>query len=273
MKVAKTLGPKTSVLFTKLHDQDQLVFDLKTAAKLMGVDRAHAVGILHAATKRGLITPIKRGLYNLVPFEMGSVDFHLANRYAIVAASMEGKPYFFSHASALDLHGLVTQPSFDVYVSSLHRLAPKNLGGARVHFVSVRIPQFFGFAPHDLGNNHPVLVSDLDRSLIDGFAHSGYCGGLVEVAKATFMAKSRINVDRLVEYAHRMKVAAIIRRLGFVLETLGLADEALTSKLKTGLPAGAVRLDQNLPLAGKHNSKWGLRLNVSAEEILKAVSN
>jgi len=35
MKATKTLGPKTSLLFTKLHDQDRLVFDLNTAARLM----------------------------------------------------------------------------------------------------------------------------------------------------------------------------------------------------------------------------------------------
>jgi len=273
MKITKTLGPKTSVLFTKLHDQDQLVFDLNTAAKMMGVDRAHAVGILHAATKRGLITPIKRGLYNLVPFEMGSVDFHLTNRYAIVAASMEGKPYFFSHVSALDLHGLVTQPSFDVYVSSLRRLAPRNLGGARVHFVSVRNVQFFGFGLHDLGNKHQVFVSDLERSLIDGFCSFWLLRRVGRSRESDFMAKSRINLDKLVDYAHRMKMASIIRRLGFVLEILGLVDEALTSKLKAGLPAGAVQLDHDLPITGKHDAKWGLRLNVSAEEILKAVSN
>jgi predicted transcriptional regulator of viral defense system len=273
MKATKTLGPKTSLLFTKLHDQDRLVFDLNTAARLMEVDHVHAAGILHAASKRGLITPIRRGLYNLVPFEMGSVDFHLANRYAIVAASMEGKPYYLSHVSALDLHGLVTQPSFDVYVSTPHRLPTRNLGGAMVHFVTTRNAQFFGFAPHDLGNNHPVFASDLERALIDGFARPDYCGGMVEVAKAVFMAKSRVNFDKLVDYAHRMKIVAIIRRMGFVLETLGLADEVLVTKLKAGLPPGAVKLDPQLPIAGMHNPKWGLRLNVSAEEIQKAVSN
>jgi predicted transcriptional regulator of viral defense system len=273
MKATKTLGPKTSLLFTKLHDQDRLVFDLNTAARLMEVDRTHAAGILHAAAKRGLITPIRRGLYNLVPFEMGSVDFHLTNRYAIVAASMEGKPYYLSHVSALDLHGLVTQPSFDVYVSTPHRLPTRNLGGARVHFITTRNAQFFGFAPHDLGNNHQVFASDLERALIDGFARPDYCSGMVEVAKAVFMAKSRANFDKLVDYAHRMKIAAIIRRLGFVLETLGLADETLIAKLKAGLPLGAVKLDPQLPIVGIHNAKWGLRLNVSAEEIQKAVSN
>jgi hypothetical protein len=73
--------------------------------------------------------------------------------------------------------------------------------------------------------------------------------------------------------AHRMKIAAIIRRMGFVLETLGLADEALVTKLRAGLLPGAVKLDPQLPIAGMHQAKWGLRLNVSAEEIQKAVSN
>src|ERR1700722_12385221 len=67
----KTLGRKTALLFTKLHDRDQLIFDLPTAAELMGVDRPHAVDILHLAAKRGLITPVQRGVYNLVPFELG----------------------------------------------------------------------------------------------------------------------------------------------------------------------------------------------------------
>jgi predicted transcriptional regulator of viral defense system len=70
-----------------------------------------------------------------------------------------------------------------------------------------------------------------------------------------------------------MKMASIIRRLGFALETLSLVDDALTSKLKAGLPAGAVKLDHDLPIAGKHDAKWGLRLNVSAEEILNVVAS
>jgi predicted transcriptional regulator of viral defense system len=269
----KTLGPKTALLFTKLNDRDQRVFDLPTAAELMGVDRPHAVDILHLAAKRGLITPIQRGLYNLVPFELGSTSFHLENRYAIAAASMLGKPYYLSHSSALDLHGLVTQPSFEIYVSITNRLATRNQGGARVHFLKTQKPHFFGYATHDLGNSQKVFVSDLERSLVDGFTRSKYCGGMVEVAKAVFMGKSRINLEKLVDYARRMNTDATIRRLGFVLETLGLGDETLLANLQTGLPVGVVKLDQELPFEGARNSKWGLRLNVSAEEIMKAVSN
>jgi predicted transcriptional regulator of viral defense system len=269
----KTLGPKTALLFTKLNDRDQRVFDLATAAELMGVDRPHAVDILHLASKRGLITPIQRGIYNLVPFELGSTSFHLENRYVIVAASMLGKPYYLSHSSALDLHNVITQPTFEIYVSITSRLATRNQGGARVHFVNTQRPHFFGYALHDLGDNQKVFVSDLERSLVDGFARSKYCGGMIEVAKAVFIGKSRIDLEKLVAYARRMNVDAIIRRLGFVLETLGLGNKTLLANLQTGLPAAVVKLDQELPLEGARNSKWGLRLNLSAEEIMKAVSN
>ena len=250
-----------------------MIFDLPTAAELMGVDRPHATDILHLAAKRGLITHVQRGIYNLVPFEMGSTDFHLENRYAIVAASMAGRPYYLSHSSALDLHGLATQPSFDVYVSTLNRLATRNQGGAMIHFITTRESRFFGYALHDLGNNQKVFASDLERALIDGFTRSKYCGGLVEVAKAVFMGKSRIDFEKLVAYARRMNTGAAIRRLGFVLETLGLGDKTPLAELRAALPAGAVKLDQELPLDGAQNSRWGLRLNVSADEIIKAVSN
>ncbi len=126
-----------------------------------------------------------------------------------------------------------------------------------VHFVTTRNAQFFGFAPHDLGNNYPVFASDLERALIDGFARPDYCGGMVEVAKAVFMAKSRVNFDKLVGYAHRMKIAAIIRRMGFVLETLGLADEALVTKLKAGAAPGRSQIRPAIADGRNTQSKMG----------------
>lgn len=269
----KTLGPRTALLFTKLHDQGRLIFNLATAAQLMEVDRTHASGILHAAVKRGLVTSLQRGLYNLVPFEMGSVNFHVENRYAVVGESMGDRPYYLSHASAMDLHHLTTQPSFDVYASTTHRLAARNLGGASVHFVTTAKSRFFGYDPHDLGKGQKVMVSDLERTLVDGLALPDYCGGIVEVAKAMFMAKLRFDADKLIGYARRMQRDAILRRLGFLLEALEMANAAVLDSVREKLPAGAVKLDPGLPLEGSHHAKWGLRLNVTVDEILKAVSH
>lgn len=270
----KTVGPKTARLFTLLHDRNQLVFDLDTAAELMGTDKQHAAGILHAAARRGLVTHLQRGLYNLVPFEMGSVNAHFQDRYEIVSASLGTKPYFFSHASALDLHRLTTQPVYEVYVSTPHRLAKRNLAGSVVHFVTTPRDRLFGTITHNLGNRRSVVISDIERSLLDGLTLPRYCSGLVEVAKALSMARSRLNLTTLIAYAHRLQRVSVSRRLGFLLETLQLAPPATLEELHSTLPPGLAMLDPELPKEGAGwNARWRLRLNVSAGEILEAVSH
>lgn len=270
----KTLGPKTARLFTTLHEQNRLVFDLKTAADAMQTDHVHATSILHAAIKRGLVTPIKRGLYNLVPFEMGAVTSHLQDRYEIIATSMGSIPYCFSYASALDLHRLVTQPVFDSYVSTTRRTSTKRIAGTLVHFVTTPQDLFFGTETVRIRDQFSVVVNDLERSLVDGLVNPAYCNGFVEVAKAFFMAKSRLDLTKLISYSKKIRRDSVIRRLGFILETLQLAPSQILDELAQYLPTGTSVLDPTLPVVNaSRNSKWGLRLTVTADEILKAVSN
>lgn len=270
----KTVGPRTARLITRLYDRNQLVFDLPTAAELMETDRARARSVLHAAARRGLVTRVQRGLYNLVPFELGSATTHMQNRYELAAALMGSRPHFLSHASALDLHHLATQPSFAVYVSTPYHLANRNLAGSDLHFVTIPADRMFGVISRDLGEGRRVRVSDIERTLIDGLTMPEHCGGIVEVAKAFATAQSRLSLDKLLAYAHELRRGSVVRRLGFVLETLGLASVATLEALRVQLAPGAVALDPALPVKGaRWSRRWGLRLNVTAEEMQHAVSH
>ena len=268
----KTLGRRTSLLFSGLHDRGQTIFDLKTAANLMHVSSQNAASLVHAATKRGLITPIKRGLYNLVPFELGSTTFHLEDRYLLVSRSLGEIPYFFSHASAFEIHNLATQPNFDVYVTSTTRRKTINLGGSKTHFVAASKDRFFGYESKKIAANQ-IMVSDLERTLIDGLAIPAYCGGLIEVAKAFFMAKGRLDSDRLIQYARDFGKWAVMRRAGYLLEFFDLSNSDALNTLAESLPAGYVQLDPDLPAEGPSSTKWGLKLNVSGIELTNAVSH
>ena len=267
----KTLGPRTARLFTELHERGQRVFDTQTAAKAMGVSPAHAAVLLHEAKKRGLVTPIKRGLYNLVPFELGKSYFHLEDRHTLVHADMGERPYFFSHYSAMGLHQLITQPIFTVYVTTKDRLLNRNLGGTRVRFITVKPKQFFGLEAMRFGENN-VHLSNLSRTLLDGLRKPKYCAGITEVAKAFFMAKDRIDIQQLIEYAHRLEELAVIRRLGFIVEALLPELSAPLEALRVQLPRSFVLLEPDMPSMGVFDSRWGLRLNVPKESLLAAVS-
>jgi len=161
---SKTLGPRTAKLFTGIHETGKTVFTLSTAASLMGVSHGQAASILHAAAKRGLVTSVKRGLYNLVPFELGAATFHLDNRYVLVRESLGDTSYFFSYASALDMHGLATQPSFDVYVTYSVRRKTMNIGGSMTHIVYMPPSRFYGQQELQVADTR-VTVSDIERTL------------------------------------------------------------------------------------------------------------
>lgn len=273
-ELKKTMGARTAPLVTGLYDRNQRVFDVALAAKLMGVSQAAARTVLHSAARRGLVTRVQRGVYNLVPFELGTADVHFENRYALAAAVVGSRPYYLSHASALDLHRLTTQPNFSVYVSTPQRLATRDVAGNRLQFVTVPADRLYGVVDFDLGEGRRVRVSDIERTLVDGLTLPRYCGGLIEVAKAFYMAGARADLGKLLAYAEAAKRHVVIRRLGFLLELFSLAPESALQALRLSLPQGLVAFDPDLPVKGVPcDYRWGLRLNLTANEIRAAVSH
>jgi predicted transcriptional regulator of viral defense system len=272
MYASKTLGSRTSRLFSGVHDTGITVFNLEAASALMGVTHRQAASLLHAAAKRGLVTPVKRGLYNLVPFELGPATFHLEDRYVLVRESLGDISYFLSYASALDIHQLATQPNFEVYVTSPVRRKNMNLGGSTTHMVWVPPSRFFGQQSLKVGNvTH--RVSDIERTLVDAVSIPRYCGGFIEVAKAYFMAKSKVDSAKLIAYAYDYKKWSVIRRAGYLLEFFGMASQSILENFARGLPPGYSKLDPELPKEGLSSAKWGLTLNVSRDELTNAVSH
>lgn len=80
------------------------------------------------------------------------------------------------------------------------------------------------------------------------------------VAPALRSHWDRLDEARLRDYASRIGNSAVAKRLGFLMETLGLGDaEALRKAVTFG--TGFPRLDPALPPHGIHNRRWGLLLN------------
>ena len=81
------------------------------------------------------------------------------------------------------------------------------------------------------------------------------------------MKRAVLKVDRLVDYARRLGVGAVVRRLGYLMEQYGLADASVLEPLRGMLTATYQRLDPLLPAEGAFVSRWRLRLNVTPEEL------
>ena len=81
------------------------------------------------------------------------------------------------------------------------------------------------------------------------------------------MRHGEMRPEMLVNYALRLNVGAVIRRLGYLLDLYGLAQESELGRLRTQLTATYAIFDPLLPKEGSHNSKWRLQLNISPEEL------
>jgi predicted transcriptional regulator of viral defense system len=84
------------------------------------------------------------------------------------------------------------------------------------------------------------------------------------------MRHTDVQSGKLVDYALRLGVGAVIRRLGYLLELFDLAPESELARLRRSLTATYAPLDPVLPREGPHLARWRLQVNISTDE-LKAV--
>lgn len=263
----KTLGPRAAQLVVELNERRQTIFSLEDVTEITGLRLPSARSLVASTTARGIVTRLKPGLYNLVPFERGRDTEHVSDPYLIAKSLVGNAPYFISHGSALELHHMVTQPQLAITVSVARRLRTQRLHGYEFQFIQVKESNFFGLADRWITAEQQVRISDPERTIIDGLNHPHHVGGITEVAKALWMKRDTLQVPHLVDYAIRLDVGAVIRRLGYLLEYYDLADVALLEPLRARLTPTYQRLDPLFPDEGRMLARWRIRINLEQEEL------
>lgn len=267
----KTLGPQAAHLVTALHERSRVVFRLEDVRDITGLSDASARSFVRKLVERGVATRLKPGLYVLVPFELGKERQYPGNPLVVAREIMNGEDYYLSHATAMEIHGMTTQPQLVVMVSTPTPRRSLTVLGVEFRFVRCQRRRLFGLTEHWVTKQEEVRVSDLERTVIDGLKQPEHCGGLTEVAKGLWMRRQDMNVDRLLQYARRIGVGAVVRRLGFLLETYEMAAAPVLDPLRKGLTSTYVRLDPVLPPEGKRLRRWRLQLNIDPEELRTVV--
>jgi predicted transcriptional regulator of viral defense system len=263
----KTLGPQLAYLVAELYERQKTIFSTRDVESITGLNPNSARGVVNRLVSKGLATRLKPGLFILVPAELGHARDYLGDPYVVASEIAGGSGYFISHASAMDIHQMVTQPQLVVYTTTTQSIRPLSILSTQFRFVRCKPEHFFGAMDHWVTKTRKIGVSDLERTVIDGLRQSGYCGGFSEVAKGFWMRQQDMDVKKLVEYALMLDIGAVYRRLGHLLELFETEETGQLELLRKKLTATYVLLDPMLPTEGKFLARWRLRLNVSPEEI------
>lgn len=263
----KTVGSQMARLLTALYDRSQSIFSVGDVVSITGLSPKLASDLVRKGVKRGLISRPQRGIFVIVPPELGSATEYAASPYLLVRRLAGDAPYFVSHASAMEIHRMVTQPQMVVFASSTKRILTRTAQGTEFHFVLIKPAHFFGTTKHWVTKQESVEVSDLERTVLDGLRQPEYCGGVTEVAKGLWMRHQDLQASKIVDYTLRLNVGAVIRRLGYLLELYQIASEQELARLKQHVTNTYVPLDPIMPKEGPHVARWRLQLNIPVDEL------
>jgi predicted transcriptional regulator of viral defense system len=128
-------------------------------------------------------------------------------------------------------------------------------GDIEVEFIYVRPKAFFGHQQVWVSRWRRVAVTDPERTALDLLARPDLFGGMGAALELLEAALPRLNIETLVNYALRLEVGAVIKRLGWALEQMDVVPEAL-EPLQAYPVRTDYRLDPQKPATGDRSARW-----------------
>lgn len=261
-RIASTSGIE---LVRKLAGEGDRIFTMERARELApeaGVSETYLRQALHHLVKAGWLVRLRKGLYAICSAMPGVTPVH---EFEIAMAMVS--PAAISHWSAMHFHGLTDQAPRKVFVlTTTGANVPRprgdkgvSIAGSAFTFVQTKPGRFFGTMKVWVGEAQ-VVVTDPERTLLDGLSMPQYCGDFAEVLQAFDVRGENLVLDHIIEYALRMDTATA-KRLGWVLETQGVPAERLRPLQE--MPVKGYRtLDPSGPRKGPCNRRWMIQENL-----------
>jgi len=234
------------------------------AAKLLTVKVERARKLLAYLASRGWLARIRNGLYTTIPLGATSPKLWREDPWIVAATSFA--PCYIAGWSAAEHWHLTEQIFRDVVVTTA---APVRSTTQSIQDTSFRLrhrneSEFFGLAVV-WRNQTRVKVSDPTRTLIDMLDDPSIGGGIRHIAEMldTYLQSEHRNDNKIIEYADRLGNRTTLKRLGFLIEALGVDAPNLTSECLERISSGLTKLDPSVASSGRIVKRWGLRVNVT----------
>ena len=260
-----SLGPRELKLLFTLEKEGKDVFLSSDAKRILLSTDDSAKGVLRRLKKKGRVKELEKGKYLLVPARAG-VEGSWSEVPSLLVPSLIDT-YYVGFWSALNYWGLTEQVPRTVFVATTKRKADVTYANTTFQFVTLSKKKFFGWTEAQIAGGS-FRLSDREKTMVDCLAFPDYAGGTSEVVKAIWEGRSDLDFEKLFAYAKRYDIGALVRRLGYILEVLGLAKN-VRKKIASTKFAGYMWLDPQGPKKRLgYSEEYGLILNRNRKELL-----
>lgn len=268
----KYISTQSNEILVYFNDRGQSSFTIIEARDALPQSNNRTTNeLLGDMVRRGLLMRLKKGVYYIIPYEQNS-DIYMPDWHLLASPLTDGAPHYIGYYSALQIHNLITQPSLKEQIVVARQIKPSVLTIKDVDFQFIyhNKTHFFGAQKIWIDNFSRVLCSDLEKTIIDCLFRPDLAGGIVEVARAIYVSKDKINFDKLLAYTIRFGSQAVIKRLGFLLELFDIQSPIIEELNQLRSTAYTI-LDTELPKEGKMLNRWRIQQNIDTQTIKSAI--
>lgn len=254
----KSLSKTESYLLSKLSEEGREIFTAKDVADVLDKSYIESRKIISNLKAKKWVEKLEAGKYLIIPLSAGVKPKYTEHEFIIGSKLVE--PYYIGYWNALNYYHLTEQIPFSVFIATTKRKSNRKILDVDYVFVVLSKKKFFGYTTVNIAGKD-IFISDKEKTVADCLDYPEYCGDITEVAKA--LKNEDISFRKIVDYAMRMGNATIIKRLGYLSETLNIKlDEKLKKKMLKNISKGYSVLDTAIKSRkGKYNERWKLLIN------------
>lgn len=225
-------------MYEVIEKNKLIVFSVDDLCLLLGINKIKAYNLLKALKKKAIIKSIGKRKFSF----LGKNEFEIASELNF--------PSYISFWSALNYYGFSDNNPRKIFIATTKY--SKSFGNFK--YITLSKKRFFGYT--SVGK---MIIAEKEKVIIDSLLFPKYSGGIKEIKKSLKEALNEIDLRKIINYALKIKSKAVIRRLGYLLDSLGIKD---LKKLEKNIGSGFELLDPTLEKKNNLNTKWLLDINI-----------
>ena len=225
--------------------QEYPTFNVNTFANIIDNDKTYAKMQLNRLKNRGIVKQIQRNVYTV-------------QEDPLVIASRIIWPSYISLWAAFRYHNLTDQiPSKISVITTRSKSREKiQIMNTTIVFEKIRPSWFFGFSKIKI-QGFEIFMAEVEKAIIDAVLLKKI--STTEVYSILQSNIKNISTKKMVEYVLRTENKALMKRFGWMLESLGCK---YAKKLRKQTYGTMIPLDISRPITKAKDKKWGVIVNI-----------
>lgn len=221
---SRPLHRRPSEIILTAEEENRQILSVADFVEFYGITESYARKMISDLVETGWLIRVQKGKYQLLPARTGLDPFPMGDK--LVVACQAYPKGFIAYGSAAEYHGLSLQVFPTVILASPDDTGSRNIGTTRVMLVKIKDDNYVGFEALNRGPN--VKVATIERTIIDCINRPDLCGGISDLPEILKRARSRANINRLLEWLASYRSKSLSKKVGYLLDHFGyeLSQEA-----------------------------------------------